>query len=66
MQFSVEIVVRDDTGQQTSRFVVMEKQCGAENALPCGLGLNLSDGKTRCSSFQFNPKRGSVRIATPT
>jgi hypothetical protein len=51
MNFQVEVVIKDDCGQETQRIVILEKHCGSMDAAT-GLGLNLTESKALVGTVQ--------------
>ena len=52
MKFEVEVVIRDDSGQEMQRIVILEKHCGSMNNAIGGLGLALTEGKALVGTVQ--------------
>jgi len=52
MQFQVEVVIKDGSGQELRRTVILEKPCGSMNDARGGLGLSLTESKTLTGAVQ--------------
>jgi hypothetical protein len=53
MKFQVEVVIKDDAGQEVQRSVIFERLCGSLDGVMGGLGLSLADSKSLAAAVQY-------------
>jgi hypothetical protein len=52
MKFQVEVVIKDDAGQEMQRTVISDRLCGSLDGIMGGLGLSLVESKSLAAGVQ--------------